>query len=206
MIGVLGGTFDPIHLGHMQIAEQVQSRLSLDEVHFLPCAIPVHRDLPQISDTNRTQMIELAIAGNSSFRLNTLELDRGGKSYMVDTLRELRLANQSDTINLILGADAFNRFQGWRCPDVILQLAHLVVCRRPGVELDKSIYADHWVSSTQVLESQAEACILPLEIDENHCSSTQVRQRLLEQNCAARCLPPAVFQYILSNHLYEQSQ
>ena len=202
-IGILGGTFDPIHLGHMLVAEQVQLCLSLDEVHFLPCAIPVHRDIPRTSDANRISMIELAIANNGRFRLNTLELDRGGESYMIDTLRALSLANQSDTLNLILGADAFNRFPDWRSPDEILQLANLVVCRRPGVELDKSIYASHWVGSIQLLEDQARDCILPLEIDENHCSSTRVRQLLLDQNRAARCLPVAVFQYIESNHLYE---
>jgi len=203
-IGILGGTFDPIHLGHMRVAEQVQLRLSLDEVHFLPCAIPVHRDIPRTSDTNRIRMIELAIASNGRFRLNTLELDRGGKSYTIETLRALSLANQSDTLNLILGADAFNQFPGWRSPEEILRLANLVVCQRPGVELGKSIYASHWVDSAQLLKDQARGCILPLEIDENHCSSTLVRQLLLEKNRPARCLPAAVFQYIASNHLYEQ--
>jgi len=188
----------------MQVAEQVQLRLSLDEIHFLPCAIPVHRDIPQTSDANRIRMIELAIAGNSRFRLNTLELDRGGKSYTIDTLRALRLANQSDNLNLVLGADAFNQFPGWRSPGEILQLANLVVCRRPGVELDNSIYASHWVDSTQLLKDQARDGILPLYIDESHCSSTLVRQLLLEQNRADRCLPAAVFQYIASNHLYEE--
>ena len=148
-------------------------------------------------------MIELAIAGNSKFRLNHLELERGGKSFMVDTLRQIRAQNQTGTIILILGADAFNQFQSWKSPDEILQLVHLVVCRRPGVEIDKSIYANHWVNSAQLLESHTEACILPLEIDENPCSSTYVRKLLLEQNQADRCLPPAVYQFILRNHLYE---
>jgi nicotinate-nucleotide adenylyltransferase len=188
----------------MRVAEQVQLRLSLDEVHFLPCAIPVHRDNPRTSDANRIRMIELAIAGNNRFKLNTLELDRGGKSYMIDSLRALGEANQSDTLNLILGADAFNQFPGWRSPDEILQLANLVVCQRPGVELNQSIYAVHWLDSTQLFKDQSRGCILPLEIDENHCSSTLVRQLLLEQNRAASCLPAAVFQYIASNHLYEQ--
>ena len=206
MIGILGGTLDPIHAGHMQIAEQVESSLSLDELHFLPCAIPVHRGMPQVNDAQRVRMIELAIAGNSKFRLNLLELDRGGQSYMVDTLRQIRAQNQAATIFLILGADAFNQFQSWKSPDEILQLAHLVVCRRPGVEMDKSIYASHWVHSAEILESRTGACILPLEIDESPCSSTYVRELLLERNQAGRCLSPAVYQYILRNHLYEQNQ
>jgi nicotinate-nucleotide adenylyltransferase len=206
MIGILGGTFDPIHMGHMHVAEQVQSRVLLDEIHFLPCAIPVHRDTPRVSDANRVQMIELAIARNSRFRLNTLELDRGGQSYTVDTLRQIKAQNQTDTIILILGADAFNQFSGWKSPREILQLVHLVVCKRPGVELDKSIYADHWINSAQKLRGQTQSCILALEIDENPCSSTHVRKLLLEQNQADRCLAPAVYQFIVRNHLYEQSQ
>ena len=205
MIGIFGGTFDPIHAGHMQIAEQVESSLSLDEIHFLPCAIPVHRDTPKVSDAQRVQMIELAIAGSRKFRLNHLELDRGGKSYMVDTLRKIKEQRKNETIILILGSDAFNQFRGWKSPDEILQLAHIVVCKRPGVELDRSIYANHWVKSLQELKSHAGACILPLEIDENSCSSTHVRKLLLERNQADRCLAPAVYQFILRNHLYEQS-
>lgn len=203
MIGILGGTFDPIHTGHMQIAEQVESSLSLNELHFLPCATPVHRDMPQVSDAQRVQMIELAIAGNSKFRLNHLELDRGGKSFMVDTLRQIKAQGQIGTVILILGTDVFNQFQSWKFPEEILQLAHLVVCNRPGVEMDKSIYAKHWVNSAQILESNSEGCILPLEIDENPCSSTYVRKLLLDRNQAGRCLPTAVYQFILRNHLYE---
>jgi nicotinate-nucleotide adenylyltransferase len=150
-------------------------------------------------------MIELAIAPNSKYRLNTLEIERGGHSFMIDSLRQIRTQFQSDTIILILGADAFNQFPSWKSPGEILGLVHLVVCRRPGVELDRSIYADHWVNSRQMLESQCNACILPLEIEENPCSSTLVRELLSQKNQASRCLPAAVYQFIESNHLYEQN-
>jgi len=203
MIGILGGTFDPIHAGHLHIAGQVESSLSLSELHFLPCAAPVHRDMPQVSNAQRVQMIELAIVGHGKFRLNRMELDRGGQSYMVDTLRQISAQNQASTIVLILGADAFNQFDDWKSPDEILQLAHLVVCKRPGVEMNKSIYPNYWVNSVKILESSTEACILPLEVDENPCSSTYVRKLLLERNQADRCIPPAVYQFILRNHLYE---
>jgi len=205
MIGILGGTFDPIHMGHMQVAEQLQLRLALDEVHFLPCAIPVHRDIPQASDANRIRMIELAIAGNNQFRLNTLELDRGGPSYMVDTLKQIRAQKLTNSICLILGVDAFNRFQSWKSTDEILQLCHLVVYPRPGIALDRSIYCQHWVDSEQMLRDNTRACILPMEIKTNSCSSTSVRNQLLEQRQASPCLSPAVFKFIKSNHLYEKS-
>ena len=205
MIGIFGGTFDPIHLGHVQIAEQVQSSLSLREVHFLPCATPVHRNLPMASAQNRLRMIELAIAENNNFRVSTLELDRGGDSYMVDTLRQIKTQNPNDTIILILGADAFNQILSWREPGQILQLAHLVVCRRPGVKLDKSIFKNHWVSLKQFLQNQSQACIFSLEINENSCSSTLVRELLLDRHQKNMCLTPAVHKFIMRNHLYEQN-
>jgi nicotinate-nucleotide adenylyltransferase len=204
-IGILGGTFDPVHSGHIRIAEQVQSQLVLDEVHFLPCANPVHRDLPQASDTDRVAMIELAIAGHPEFRLNTLELDRGGESYTIDSLRQIRAQSQLDRIFLILGVDAFNLFQSWKSPLEILQIVNLVVCRRPGIELDQSFYAGHRVDSIAVLGDRKSGCILALDIDENTCSSSHVKQQLLagDHTQAASCLPETVLNFIVRNHLYE---
>ncbi len=204
-IGILGGTFDPIHKGHLQIADQVLSQLGLDELHFMPCANPVHRDLPQVNNADRLQMIKLAIAGHTGFRLNTLELDRGGQSYMIDSLRQICDQGQFDRIHLVLGADAFNVFHGWKSPDKILQLVNLIVCRRPGIELNWSNYSNQRVDSVQALKSKTHGAILALEIDENPCSSSRIKQQL--QNGASAqtldCLPEAIQQFIMSNHLYE---
>ena len=115
MIGILGGTFDPVHEGHFHIATQVLFRLDLEQVQFMPCALPVHRDEPHASATDRCAMIELMIADQAAFALNTLELDRSGPSYMIDSLREIR--RQSDaSLVLVLGADAFNDFASWKLP------------------------------------------------------------------------------------------
>ena len=140
-LGILGGTFDPVHKGHLQIAEQVLSQLGLDELHFLPCANPVHRDLPQDKNADRLQMIKLAIAGLAGFGLNTLELDRGGQSYMIDSLRQICGQGQFDRIYLVLGADAFNHFHRGKAPEEMLRLVKLVVCRRPGIAPNWSDYA-----------------------------------------------------------------
>ncbi|MFA9420257.1 MAG: nicotinate (nicotinamide) nucleotide adenylyltransferase, partial [Gammaproteobacteria bacterium] len=155
-IGILGGTFDPIHKGHLQIAEQVLSQLGLDEIHFMPCANPVHRDMPRANNADRLQMIKLAIAGHPGFRLNTLELDRGGQSYMIDTLRQICDQGQFDRIYLVLGADAFNIFHGWKSPHEILALANLVICRRPGIEFNWSNYSNLRVDSIQALKCQVQ--------------------------------------------------
>jgi len=204
-LGILGGTFDPVHKGHLQIAEQVLSLLGLDELHFLPCANPVHRDLPQASNADRLQMIKLAIADCTRFRLNTLELERGGQSYMIDSLRQICNQGQFDRVYLVLGVDAFNDFQGWKSPDEILQLVHLLVCRRPGFDLNWSNYAKYRVDSVRALKDRKHGGILALDIDESPCSSSCIKQQLQNSVSAQTldCLPEAVQQFIMSNHLYE---
>lgn len=203
MIGIFGGTFDPPHRGHIRLAEQALERLSLDEVQFLPCANPVHRSQPMASASDRLQMLELAIGSRSEFRVNTIELDRGGPSYMVDSLWQIRADNQHASLCLMLGVDAFNAIQSWKSPDEILKLANLVVCRRPGIDLDESIYSAHHFSSQAVLQSDQSGCILPLNIEENPCSSTQVRALLAKSEFAGNCLASTVIDYIYQHHLYE---
>ena len=202
MIGIFGGTFDPIHNGHLHVAQQVLGRVEPGRIDFLPCAIPVHRGIPHESVRDRFRMIELAIGGHRKFKLNTLELDRGGKSYMVDTLREIRENDPGQSLCLILGADAFNQLERWKSSLEILQLAHLIVCYRPGVVLDRAIFSDRWVESAAALDKSTKARILPLEIDENPCSSTKVRDSLEAQEAEIECLHPAVFKYIQDHHLY----
>ena len=204
-VGILGGTFDPIHKGHLHIAEQVLSRLNLDELHFLPCASPVHRNLPLAASCDRLQMIKLAISGCAEFRLNTTELDRGGQSYMIDTLRQIYEQGEFDSIFLVIGVDAFNGFQNWKSPDQILQLVNLVVCARPGFKLNWSNYSAQRVESVETLKRKINGCILALEIDENFCSSSQVKRQLQssERTRATDCLPESVLNFIVSNHLYE---
>jgi len=203
MIGIFGGTFDPPHHGHIRLAEQALEYLSLDEIQFLPCANPVHRSQPMASAGDRLQMLELAIDSRSGFQVNTIELDRGGPSYMVDSLRQIRAGNKHASLCLMLGVDAFNAIQSWKSPDEILKLANLVVCRRPGIDLDESIYSARHFTSPTVLQRDQIGCILPLEIEENPCSSTQVRALLAKNEFAGNCLAPTVIDYIYQHHLYE---
>ena len=203
MIGILGGTFDPIHNGHLHIATQVRSRLGLDQLQFMPCALPVHRDRPHASAQQRCAMIELAIAGAAGFVLNTLEIDREGPSYMVDSLREIR-ADSDAQIALVLGTDAFNGFASWKQPQQILGLAHLVVCIRPGIEADPDLYRDHRVESPQDLLRLAAGGILLLEVDAIDCSSSAVRAALDAGDIPRRWLHPAVTDYIARHQLYRR--
>jgi nicotinate-nucleotide adenylyltransferase len=204
MIGILGGTFDPIHEGHFHIATQVLTRLGLEQVQFMPCALPVHRDEPHASTTDRCAMIELMIAGETAFALNTLELDRGGSSYTFDSLREIR--RQTDaTLVLVLGADAFNDFASWKLPHEILKIAHLVVCHRPGYEVGAHTFNDYLASSSGVLAEQSAGAILLLEVDAIDCSSSEVRAALAQGDTTGQCLRPVVADYIDKHDLYRRT-
>jgi nicotinate-nucleotide adenylyltransferase len=205
MIGIFGGTFNPIHNGHIQLAKQTLKSLALDEVHFLPCANPVHRGAPQVSTSDRLNMIKLAITADDRFVANTLELDRGGASFMVDTLREMREQNPNESIGLMVGADAFNSIMSWKQPSTILELAHLIVCRRPGIELNSDIFSDHWAQSVSSLKRQNFGQVLSLANKQSSCSSTEIREQLsvTVSKSVISCLPNAVFEYIVNNHLYE---
>lgn len=201
MIGILGGTFDPIHNGHLHIARQLVSRLSLEQIQFMPCALPVHRNLPHVSALHRCAMIELAIAGQQAFSLNTIEIDRKGPSYTVDSLREMRRRGGSALI-LVLGADAFNDFDNWKLSWEILQLANLVVCHRPGFAVDREMFSQQRVASAEELSKSAAGAILVLEVEAIDCSSSAVRAALDAGKIPEQCLPPAVAGYIDKHNLY----
>jgi nicotinate-nucleotide adenylyltransferase len=211
MIGILGGTFDPIHLGHLHIASQVTTRLGLQQLQFMPCAQPVHRDGPRASAAQRCSMIELAIDDQPAFVLNTLELQRGGPSYSIDSLREIwRHNRQQDTqqntqsLVLILGADAFNGFANWKSPGEILELAHLVVCGRPGFEIDGAIFGDHRVKVSGDLDRSGAGGILALAVDAIDCSSSRVRTTLEMGKTPRQYLTTKVADYIDEHHLYRK--
>lgn len=203
MIGILGGTFDPIHNGHLHIGMQVLARLELEQLQFMPCALPVHRDHPHASATDRCAMITQAIAGQPGFALNTLELDRDGPSYSVDSLRQLRLQSDS-TLALVLGMDAFNEFLNWKQPHEILQLAHLVVCHRPGYGDSQEIFNEHRVDSPRELSRRRAGGILMLEVDAIDCSSSAVRAALNTGHTPAQYLPSMVAKYIDQHNLYRK--
>jgi nicotinate-nucleotide adenylyltransferase len=214
MIGILGGTFDPIHLGHLHIASQVMARLGLQQLQFMPCAQPVHRDRPRASAAQRCCMIELAIEEQPAFVLNALELQRGGPSYSIDSLRDIRrqITRREDTqrqdrqsLVLILGADAFNGFANWKSPDQILELAHLVVCGRPGFEIDSAIFGDRRVKAPAELDCSGAGGILALEVDAIDCSSSRVRAALEMGRTPRQYLTTKVADYIDEHNLYRKS-
>jgi len=201
MIGVLGGTFDPIHNGHLALARQVIAALPLQQLQLMPCAIPVHKKLPATAPQDRRRMIELAIEEEPRLVVNHLELDRGGPSYTVDSLMALQ-RQLGATLVLILGADTFNGFSDWHRPSEILSMCHLVVCARPGVTMDRHLFAEHWSDSLNGLISTESGVIYQLEIAECDCSSSEVRESLMVGKSPETCLNPAVAEYIAGHNLY----
>ncbi len=206
MIGLFGGSFDPVHAGHLHLAEQVQDRLSLDQIQFMPCANPVHREQLLTEASDRLRMLELVLSDQPSWQVNTIELDRGGPSYTVDSLRLIHARQPLDCLCLLLGVDAFNTIEGWKSSEQILKLAHLVVCRRPGSELNRNIYSEYQINDPEILQSAVSGFILPLDIDENACSSTEVRRLLKNGESVAGCLPSVVSGYIEQHKLYENQR
>lgn len=201
MIGILGGSFDPVHDGHLHIANAALERLGLDQVHCMPCATPVHRGPLQATTRQRVKMLELALAGQPRIVLNRVEIDRGGPSYTVDSLRRISLESGARLV-LLMGGDAFNGFAGWRQPDEILRLAHIAVCRRPGSDIDARLYVENRVAGVEELREHEAGAILILDVDAPPCSSTSVRAALAEGRLPRQCLHPEVCAYIEARQLY----
>lgn len=207
-IGILGGTFDPIHLGHLRLAEEVADALGLAQVRFIPAAMPPHRDAPHSSAAHRVAMTRLAIADNPRFVLDDRETRRAGPSYTVDTLSEIRgEVGANIPLALIMGADAFAKFDTWRRWQDIFSLAHIAVAHRPGTTLDAlpGVLVDAWrarrVSASDALQTSAGA-ILEVEITALDISATRIRAQWAERKSARYLVAPDVLQYIEHNALF----
>ncbi len=204
LIGINGGTFDPIHYGHLRPALEVQQQLELDQVLFVPCYQPVHRALPQVPAEQRCAMIELAIENQPRFTLEKIEIERGGPSYMVDTLASLKQRMPDASLVLMMGTDAFAQFHTWQNWQGILQLANLVIMHRPGEimptdgEVGK-IYQSH--QATRLTEASGQ--IVDVAVTQLDISSTMVREQIKDGNSADYLLPPCVMAFIQKHGLYQ---
>ncbi len=196
-IGILGGTFDPVHLGHLLIAEESRIGLQLDQVLFVPAGRPWLKVGQPLTEANhRVRMVELAIASNPHFQVRRDEVDRPGLSYTVDTLEELRAELPADTeLYFILGLDAFESFHRWKEPEKILDLSRLVVVSRPGYADDErdQLLARYRSHGDRI-------CLLPVHKVE--FSATEIRRRVDEGVSFRYQVPEAVEEYILEQGLY----
>ncbi|MFO0917359.1 MAG: nicotinate-nucleotide adenylyltransferase [Planctomycetaceae bacterium] len=199
-IGIYGGTFDPIHIGHLVLAEQCREQCRLDEVWFVPAGAPPHKTAAEISPgRQRMEMLELATAGHERFRIKTLELDRPGLSFTVETLQTIRDQESQAELFLLLGADSLRDLPGWREPERILQLARVVAVNRGGATLDLT-------AVIQVLGEQSRERVIPAVMPGIEIASREIRERVRAGKTIRYLVPRAVEVYIAQQGLYASQE
>lgn len=209
-IGVMGGTFDPIHTGHLRMAEEMAETLNLSQVRFIPAGQPPHRGMPRTSALHRLEMVRRAVAGNPRFTVDAREVEQPAPSYTVDTLTTLRAELGPDQpLWLLLGADAFAGLPGWHEWRQLFALANIVVATRPdagatrpdalGAELKQELA--HRQVSAGSATGPAGALVLQ-NMTALDISATRIRATLARQGSARYLLPDAVLDYIHHQQLY----
>ena len=191
-IGILGGTFDPVHYGHLQIARSVAEAFQLAEVRLLPCYQPAHRELPIATPEERLAMLRCAVKNEPLLTVDDSEIQRQGISYMADTLEILHEQLPYTPLYLILGSDAFLGLPTWYHSEKILQLAHLIIIPRAGYPLPKNNSEN---KKTAGYMSTHTMPLIPI-------SATTIRQQILAGNNPIELLPLLVYDYILKNTIY----
>lgn len=212
-IGILGGTFNPIHLGHLRSAEEVCEAQRLDRVLFIPSATPPHKRADGLAAAvHRLAMVRLAIAGNPRFRVSTIEVERRGRSYSVDTLRALRAQLPAVRFFFIMGIDAFREIATWKEYRAIFDLCDLIVTSRPPVPepqlrraLPVAVRGDFcYRQRTKALEHRTGTRIISQRITDLDISASDIRQRLREGVSIRYLVPASVQRYIERQQLYRR--
>ncbi|TCJ12757.1 nicotinate-nucleotide adenylyltransferase [Parasulfuritortus cantonensis] len=209
-VGLLGGTFDPIHYGHLRLAEEMAEALGLDAVRVLPTGTPAHRGRPHAAAADRLAMVELAIAGNGRLRLDEHEVHKTEPCYMVDTLSELRgeLGDELPIV-LFLGADAFAGLEGWHQWRRLFALCHLAVAERPGYGLDgrlspalAGVLASRQTSEPGALAGAPAGRVFRHAISQLDISASAIRTLVAAGRSPRYLLPDSVLSYIAQHRLY----
>lgn len=208
MIGILGGTFDPIHYGHLRTALDVQQRLSLREVRFIPCGQPPHRRAPLATPLQRLAMVRAAIAGQKTFVLDDREIKRDGPSYMVETLRSLKQDFKQESLCLILGTDAFNGLAEWHQWRTIFDYANVVVMQRPEMkhplELNKHLLTQlkNRIVDADNLSTRENGAICFVPVTQLDISATKIRQQWQQGKDVQFLLPDSVLKLMQQQDIY----
>lgn len=187
-IGILGGTFNPVHTGHLLMAEGVKAAQKLDRIIFMPCALPPHKHSVRLAGgKHRVKMIKLAVKGNPCFDVSEIELKRGGKSYSVDTLEELAEGCKKNTrFFFIIGSDNLQSFDKWKSPSRLLELCKIIVVGRPGYKFPKRKHKN----------------IIFVNIPTLPVSSTDIRTYIKQNRSIKYLVLDPVQDYIHKNRLY----
>jgi len=209
LIGILGGTFDPVHIGHLKLASEIYQSLNMDEIKFIPLHTPYHRDEPTASNEQRIKMLNLATEDKREFTVDAREISRRGTSYTIDTLISLREELINDSLLLILGLDAFQKINIWYRWKELLEFCHIIIANRPGTnalleEMDiEEFYSQHLINDTTSLKHTNRGKILKLELPLLEISSTRVRELIKQNENLQELLPVKIIEYIQAEKLYQ---
>ncbi|MFH1645280.1 MAG: nicotinate-nucleotide adenylyltransferase [Candidatus Omnitrophota bacterium] len=187
-IGLFGGTFNPVHNGHIKLAEEGKKQLNLDKVFFLPSYVPPHKNAENIAlPFHRMKMLELAIDGMDGFEVSDYEISQHKVSYSINTIRYFKEISSAETdIFFLIGQDAFNGLRSWKEADELFELCSFAVCNRPG-----SVFENSDIDFSKI------------SIDGVAISSTQIRNRIKEGKDIKGMVSPLVYSYIVANNLYK---
>ena len=197
MIGVYGGSFDPIHLGHLKTAKFIKNELGLNRMLLLPCNQPVHRQPLHYSASQRLEILNLGLKDFSELEVDTSEIDRGGDSYMIDTLKNLKIKLNNESICLVIGMDSFVNFKTWKNWDEFSKIIHLIVLPRVGEQpLVKGLETFEVSSDIKQIKSEANGFLYFSTTGMINISSTAVRDRISKNQSLDKFLPKSVINYL----------
>lgn len=208
-IGILGGTFDPVHHGHLRLARECLEALRLGEVRFVPVHSPPHRGVPIATPAQRLRMLEIATQGENGLVVDGRELDRGGTSYTIETLEPLRREAGTRPLCLITGMDAFRQINTWKRWTDLLEYAHIIVVDRAGKDPrfdDREVaklFVEHAASGPDSLHDLPSGRILKLNAPQLDISATRIRELIAAGRNPRWLLPDAVIGYIRQERLYQ---
>ena len=197
MIGVYGGSFDPIHLGHLKTAKFIKHELGLNRMLLLPCNQPVHRQPLHYTASQRLEILNLGLKDFSELEVDTSEIDRGGDSYMIDTLKNLKIKLNNESICLVIGMDSFVNFKTWKNWDDFSKIIHLIVLPREGEQpLEKALETFEFSSDIKQIKSQANGLLYFSNTEMINISSTAIRGRISKNQSLDNLMPKSVINYL----------
>ena len=213
-VGILGGTFDPIHYGHLRLAQEALEQCMLSTVRFIPGGTPPHRTAPLASAAHRLQMVRLAIQDQPGFAVDEREVQRTDPCYSVDTFSALRAElGSQQSLCLLLGSDAFLQLHSWHQWEKLFELTHIVVMQRPGRPVGNAMaqadgglskqYQSRLAPSPQLLHESPGGLVVVLDMPQLDISATDIRSRAAQHKNLRYLLPDAVAHYIQINQLYK---
>lgn len=214
-LGIFGGTFDPVHFGHLRLAEEAADALGLASVRWIPAGQPALNKSPKVGATQRLEMVRLAIDGNPRFELDAAEVEAAQTSYTVPTLERLRQADVCGAqrpLVLLVGADAFAGMANWHRWEKLIELAHIAVAHRPGYPVDvsslspvlASLYRDRFCTDPAALAGAPAGRIVTFAMTQLDISATRIRTLLSKAHSVRYLLPDVLVDHIQAKHFYSE--